>query len=168
MSRHKTLIKLTSCCYKIRSKRHLDSVDAFFYVGFTMLLNKYQLAWQLRANSYVPWPLLLIWPLAFDSTPLKFDIRNRSRLVVWGVTAGTVSCTCLIKNLPCEQRFLSGVVHDKLFVELFSCLVDSLTVLMRSTVVNIILTITDHDNMCVGNIFSLVWPKWRYVLSRPG
>lgn len=48
------------------------------------------------------------------------------------------------------------MVYDKSFVELFSCLVGSLTVLMRSTVVNIILIMTDHDNMYARDIFSLV------------
>ena len=47
------------------------------------------------------------------------------------------------------------MVHDKLFVELFSCLVGSLTVLMRSTVVNIILIMTDHDNMFAGDTDSV-------------
>ena len=48
------------------------------------------------------------------------------------------------------------MVYNKSFVELFSCLVGSLTVLMQSTVVNIISIMTNHDNMYAGDIFSLV------------
>lgn len=140
-----------------------------FYVGFTTIFNKYRVAWQLKTNYCVLDPLLLlIWPLAFDWTPLKFDIQNRSRFGFWGVTARKFHVRLRTVTLRVEVPVWHGLrSRSWSFSVAYIISWSSLMVLMPFTVGNIILILmTDHDNLYAGDLFSLVWPKWRYSLSR--